>query len=248
MQRHHRAWASQPTASHPLVAGARCSRSLLRDRHRRPRPAPRQPEPSATSKPSPGTTQASRTGSASIWPRGVSGYDFVLIDCPPSLGPLTQTALASSTEVLMPIQCEYFAMEGLAQMIEVIREVMATEREPAAVRRHRADHVRPVAGTDATKSTPRCGISSARSSTRPSFPRDVAVAEAPSHGNSVIDYAPRSRAAPRATSNFAWRCSNVTKEKRLGRGLEALLGRLATNPPVGQTPGTPPGSIRPQPR
>ena len=48
---------------------------------------------------------------------GLNAYDFVLIDCPPSLGHLTQAALASSTEVLMPIQCEYFAMEGLAQMM-----------------------------------------------------------------------------------------------------------------------------------
>ena len=56
--------------------------------------------------------------------RGFGGYDFVLIDCPPSLGRLTRTALAASTEVLMPIQCEYFAMEGLAQMIEVIRQIM----------------------------------------------------------------------------------------------------------------------------
>ena len=54
---------------------------------------------------------------------GMNAYDFVLIDCPPSLGELTRTALAASTEVLMPIQCEYFAMEGLAQMIEVIRPV-----------------------------------------------------------------------------------------------------------------------------
>src|SRR5438132_7723469 len=55
---------------------------------------------------------------------GLSAFDFVLIDCPPSLGQLTQTALSHSTEVLMPIQCEYFAMEGLTQMIEVIRSVM----------------------------------------------------------------------------------------------------------------------------
>ena len=59
---------------------------------------------------------------------GMNAFDFVLIDCPPSLGPLTQAALAASTEVLMPIQCEYFAMEGLTQMIHVIRGVM--RREP----------------------------------------------------------------------------------------------------------------------
>ena len=58
---------------------------------------------------------------------GFNAYDFVLIDCPPSLGPLTKTALVSSTEVFMPIQCEYFAMEGLTQMIEVIRDVMQHE-------------------------------------------------------------------------------------------------------------------------
>ena len=80
---------------------------------------------------------------------GFNAYDFVLIDCPPSLGPLTRTALASSTEVFMPIQCEYFAMEGLAQMIEVIRDVMQNEPNQAAIRRHRADDVRSHAGTDA---------------------------------------------------------------------------------------------------
>ncbi|MGH7139550.1 MAG: ParA family protein, partial [Pirellulales bacterium] len=58
---------------------------------------------------------------------GLTAYDFVFIDCPPSLGQLTRLALANSTEVLMPIQCEYFAMEGLTQMIEVIREVMQQE-------------------------------------------------------------------------------------------------------------------------
>ena len=51
-------------------------------------------------------------------------YDYVLIDSPPSLGPLTRSALAAANEVLMPIQCEYFAMEGLTQMIHLIRDVM----------------------------------------------------------------------------------------------------------------------------
>ena len=58
--------------------------------------------------------------------RGLNAWDYCLIDCPPSVGELTRTALAGSTEVLMPIQCEYFALEGLTQMIEVIRQVMET--------------------------------------------------------------------------------------------------------------------------
>jgi chromosome partitioning protein len=123
---------------------------------------------------------------------GLSVYDFVLIDCPPSLGQLTQTALASSSEVLMPIQCEYFAMEGLAQMIEVIRQVM--DRQPNRLRfggivltmydatleltQEVDEEVRDFFGEIVFQTV---------------IPRDVAVSEAPSHGQSVIDYAPRSR-------------------------------------------------------
>ena len=124
--------------------------------------------------------------------RGTTSYDFVLIDCPPSLGHLTPTALACSHEVLMPIQCEYFAMEGLAQMIEVIREVMA--REPGRLQfggilLTMYDHA-----LELTQEVDR--------EVRDFFgeivyqtviPRDVAVAEAPSHGQSVLDYAPRAR-------------------------------------------------------
>jgi chromosome partitioning protein len=125
---------------------------------------------------------------------GLSAYDFVLIDCPPSLGQLTQTALASSTEVLMPIQCEYFAMEGLAQMIEVIRGVM--ERRPNRLQfggilltmydesleltREVDEEVREFFGEIVYQTV---------------VPRDVAVSEAPSHGSSVIEYAPRARGA-----------------------------------------------------
>ncbi|MBW1636698.1 MAG: ParA family protein, partial [Deltaproteobacteria bacterium] len=50
-------------------------------------------------------------------------YDFVIIDCPPSLGLLTLNALTSASSVLIPMQCEYFAMEGLARLISSIRSV-----------------------------------------------------------------------------------------------------------------------------
>ena len=125
---------------------------------------------------------------------GFNAYDFVLIDCPPSLGLLTRTALSSSTEVFMPIQCEYFAMEGLTQMIEVIRDVMQMESSQLKfggivltmydhtleLTREVDEEVRDFFGEIVFQTV---------------IPRDVSVSEAPSHGKSVIDYSPRSRGA-----------------------------------------------------
>lgn len=123
---------------------------------------------------------------------GTDKFDFVIVDCPPSLGILTQTALASSTEILMPIQCEYFAMEGLAQMIELIRDVMKTKDgqlefggilltmydETLELTSEVDEQVRDFFGEIVFDTV---------------IPRDVAVSEAPSHGCSVIEYSPRSR-------------------------------------------------------
>lgn len=122
----------------------------------------------------------------------ISSFDYVLIDCPPSLGQLTQAALSASTEVLMPIQCEFYAMEGLTQMIQVIREVM-----------HRGDGRLTFGGILLTMYDPSLELThEVDAEVREFFgdivfdtviPRDVCVAEAPSHGLSVMDYAPRSR-------------------------------------------------------
>ncbi len=123
---------------------------------------------------------------------GMGAYDFVLIDCPPSLGQLTQAALDASTEVLMPIQCEFYAMEGLTQMIQVIRQVMQggsgrltfggillTMYDPSLELTFEVDaEVREFFGDIVFDTV---------------IPRDVAVSEAPSYGSSVLDYAPRSR-------------------------------------------------------
>ncbi len=121
-----------------------------------------------------------------------NAYDFVLIDSPPSLGDLTQAALAASNEVLMPIQCEYFAMEGLTQMIHVIRRVMQQQAGRLEF-----------GGILLTMYDPRLELTyEVEREVRDFFggivfqtviPRDVAVSEAPSHGRSVIDYAPRSQ-------------------------------------------------------
>ncbi|RMF45272.1 MAG: ParA family protein [Planctomycetota bacterium] len=123
---------------------------------------------------------------------GMASFDYVIIDCPPSLGQLTQAALAASTEVLMPIQCEYYAMEGLTQMIHVIRKIMQegggrltfggillTMYDPVLeLTREVDEEVREFFGEIVFETV---------------IPRDVAVSEAPSHGLSVMDYAPRSR-------------------------------------------------------
>ena len=122
----------------------------------------------------------------------IAVYDAVLVDCPPSLGALTRTALATSDEVLIPIQCEYFAMEGLAQMIEVIRQVM---NGPNA----RLEF----GGILLTMYQPQLDLTGEiEREVREFFgdvvfrtvvPRDVALAEAPSHGVPILTYAPRSQ-------------------------------------------------------
>ncbi|MEM0927065.1 MAG: ParA family protein [Planctomycetota bacterium] len=124
----------------------------------------------------------------------IDDYDFVLIDCPPSVGELTQAALAASTEVLMPIQCEYFAMEGLTQLIKTIKKVIVatdgrltfggillTMYDPMLELTREVDlEVREFFGDIVFESV---------------VPRDVALSEAPSHGQSVFQYAPRSKGA-----------------------------------------------------
>jgi chromosome partitioning protein len=121
-------------------------------------------------------------------------YDFLLIDCPPTLGTLTEAALAASTEVLIPIQCEYFAMEGLSQLIEVIRRVIK-----------RTDGRLTFGGIVLTMYDPYLELTGEVDAEVRDFfgeivfdtviPRDVSLSEAPSHGQSVFDYAPRSRGA-----------------------------------------------------
>ena len=125
----------------------------------------------------------------------IAQYECVLFDCPPSLGHLTQLALFSSTEILVPIHCEYFAMEGLLeQMVTVIKKIM--EQKPGQLEfggvlltmfdasleltHEIEEEVRNFFG-DIVFSTV--------------IPRDVAFSEAASHGISIIDYAPRSRGA-----------------------------------------------------
>jgi chromosome partitioning protein len=181
----------QPTASHPLVTGVPLRQGVC------PTDLPKLDllPGSRTFRDVEALTRDDATQAGRLREHlasGLSSYDFVLIDCPPSLGQLTRTALASSTEVLMPIQCEYFAMEGLTQMIEIIRDVIQREAHnlqfggivltmydhSLELTREVDQEVREFFGEVVYQTV---------------IPRDVAVSEAPSHGKTVMDYAPRSR-------------------------------------------------------
>jgi chromosome partitioning protein len=121
-------------------------------------------------------------------------YDFVFLDCPPSLGQLTRAALSASAEVYIPIQCEYFAMEGLSQIIELARQTKSRDN-------HRLE----IGGIVLTMFDPALELANevadevreyfAKTVFESLIPRDVAISEAPSHGLSVLEYAPRARGA-----------------------------------------------------
>ncbi len=140
-------------------------------------------------------TNRQRAGSLRQQLAGELGqFDYVLIDCPPSLGQLTRAALGASAEVYIPIQCEYFAMEGLSQIIELARQAKARDNPRLEI-----------GGLVLTMYDPALELANeVAGEVRGYFdeavfataiPRDVAISEAPSHGLSVLDYAPRARGA-----------------------------------------------------
>ena len=122
------------------------------------------------------------------------GFDFVLLDCPPSLGPLTVNALAAADRVIVPVQAEYYALEGLAQLVQSIN-LVKTGLNPRLA----------IAGVLMTMSDGRTKLSAdVEEEVRRHFgalvfktviPRAVRIAEAPSHGLPVTHYDRRSRGA-----------------------------------------------------
>ena len=114
-------------------------------------------------------------------------YDFIIIDCPPSLNILTVNSLAASDSVIIPTQCEYFALEGLTALLETIDKIKMSVNESLKV-----------GGILRTMYDPRNNLAQDVSSElknhfgkdvlKTIIPRNVSLAEAPSHGTSIISY------------------------------------------------------------
>ncbi len=127
--------------------------------------------------------------------RASSGeYDYIFIDCPPSLGLLTVNALVSAEEVLIPIQCEYYALEGvraLTENIEMIRSHLNPVLEVSTVLLTMYDRRTRLA--DLVEQDVRAHFGA--KCLNAVIPRNVRVSEAPSYSQSVMTYDPGSRGA-----------------------------------------------------
>jgi chromosome partitioning protein len=121
-------------------------------------------------------------------------YEFVFLDCPPSLGPLTVNALAAADQVLVPVQAEYYALEGLSQLVKSV-ELVRMRLNP----RLRVGGVLLTMVDGRTKLSAEVAVEVRRHFGdrvfRTTIPRSVRLAEAPSHGLPAIAYDRRSSGA-----------------------------------------------------
>lgn len=123
-----------------------------------------------------------------------TNFDYILIDCPPSLGIITLNALTAAQTVLIPIQCEYYALEGLSQLLNTIR----------LVQRHLNKNLQ-IEGVLLTMYDARTNLSAQVMQEVKNYfqdkvyqtviPRNIRLSEAPSHGKPILTYDPRSKGA-----------------------------------------------------
>jgi chromosome partitioning protein len=183
----------EPAARHPLVAGKSLAESVVETSQPRLSVLPG----SQSLADADALSASNRQRASSLRQQlttELSHFDYVFLDCPPSLGQLTRAALGASNEVYIPIQCEYFAMEGLSQIIELARQTKAKDN-------HRLE----IGGIVLTMYDPALELANEVATEVRGFfdstvfqtaiPRDVHISEAPSHGKSVLDYMPRARGA-----------------------------------------------------
>nr|WP_192796583.1 AAA family ATPase [Serinicoccus kebangsaanensis] len=120
--------------------------------------------------------------------------DLVVIDCPPSLGLLTVNALVAARELLIPIQCEYYALEGLSQLlknVELIQQHLNADLHISTILLTMFDGRTRLASDVADQVRAHFGDRVLRTA----IPRSVRISEAPSHGETVITYDPGSAGA-----------------------------------------------------
>jgi chromosome partitioning protein len=120
--------------------------------------------------------------------------DYILIDCPPSLGLLTVNAFVAATEVFIPIQCEYYALEGLSQLlknIELIRSHLNPRLHVSTILLTMYDGRTRLSAQVAEEVRAHFPDQTMRAS----VPRSVRISEAPSHGQTVMTYDPNSSGA-----------------------------------------------------
>lgn len=114
-------------------------------------------------------------------------YDAILIDCPPTLNMLTLNALTAADGILVPVQCEYFALEGLSALMDTI-EAVQSDLNPDlhidGLLRTMHDRRNNLANDVSNELVAHFGMSVLQTI----IPRNVRLAEAPSHGESILDY------------------------------------------------------------
>ena len=149
-------------------------------------------------------------------------YDFILIDCPPSLDILTVNALIAANSILIPIQCEYFALEGVSELMETIRQI----------RRMRNPNLE-IEGALLTMYDERTNLSNQVMADLKSFfrqqlfstiiPRNIRLGEAPSHGRPIILYDIKSKGAE-SYIRLAKEIIHGNAAKSAGPGIERPVG------------------------
>jgi chromosome partitioning protein len=156
-------------------------------------------------------------------------FDFVFLDCPPSLGILMSNALAAADELLTPIQCEYFALEGLVKIVRLIEQVLDSG----------ANERLELGGIVMTMFDARTNLSQqVVADVRKHFgervyetviPRSVRLSEAPSFGKSILEY---------ASSGPAAKAYRALAKEFLKRHAAPATPRELSHTPASETPGT----------
>src|SRR5688500_2718021 len=150
-----------------------------------------------------------------------SNYDYIIIDCPPSLGLLTLNALTAARSLLVPIQCEYYALEGVTELFDTLARIRRLHNPGLMIE-----------GLLLTMYDERTNLSAAVAADLRDFyglqvfqsviPRNVRLAEAPSHGKPIISYDANSKGAE-AYSRLAREIVYESKSAGSGSGGAAVL-------------------------